>query len=203
MAMALWHRIALASLPLALALLAAACAPAVPPRGTPASPPVAQAQPAAVLPFPPTPGNAGAGSAPDASRQVQVNALATPRTSKQGEVTLQVRLAGEHPPGDAGPFRFSVVMDTHSVDLDAIDLAASAVLRDDRGRQVAALRWEAPRGGHHVEGVLTFPGTVAEGSTLHGADAKSLEMVIKTVGGVPERRLAWELAGSPLTPGGS
>jgi hypothetical protein len=52
---------------------------------------------------------------------------------------------------------FKVVLDTHSQDLSD-DLAKSAVLVDGKGREREPLAWRgAPPGGHHREGVLSFP----------------------------------------------
>lgn len=52
-------------------------------------------------------------------------------------------------------WKFSVVMDTHSVELNQ-DMAASAILVDDQGKEYAAIRWEGTSEGHHREGVLIF-----------------------------------------------
>ena len=52
-------------------------------------------------------------------------------------------------------WKFDIVMDTHSVELDQ-DMTKSAVLIDDKGKEYKPLRWEGPVGGHHREGVLTF-----------------------------------------------
>lgn len=59
--------------------------------------------------------------------------------------------------GDAGQeWVFTVVFDTHSVDLTQ-DPAQSAVLVAD-GREYRPLAWEGPGpGGHHREGRLRFP----------------------------------------------
>lgn len=118
-------------------------------------------------------------------------------------MTVEARLSDAHAAGDTGPLVFSIVLDTHSVDLDAIDLAGSASLRDDRGRSVAPVRWEAPRGGHHVQGVLTFPGVLADGSALHSRSTRSLALVVTNVGDIPERRLTWDLAAESPANGGS
>ena len=80
-----------------------------------------------------------------------------------------------------------VTMDTHSVDLDAFDLASLARLRLDQGPWVSAGSWDAPKGGHHRDGTLTF-------STLDAAAvarAKLIEVEIRDVG-VPLRTLRWE-----------
>lgn len=79
-----------------------------------------------------------------------------------------------------------VTMDTHSVDLDAFDLTGLARLRLDQGPWVSAGGWDAPKGGHHRSGTLTF-------STLDAAAvarAKVIEVEIRDVG-VPLRTLRW------------
>ncbi len=52
-------------------------------------------------------------------------------------------------------WKFDVVMDTHSVELDQ-DMTKVAVLIDDQGKEYTPLTWEGPTGGHHREGTLTF-----------------------------------------------
>ncbi len=91
----------------------------------------------------------------------------------------------------AGPDRgavFDVALDTHSVDLDALDLS-DTVLRNDRGETLPAQPWAAPKGGHHREGTLTFEGDAAP--FFEGA--KWIELVLQGVGDIPERTLRWEI----------
>lgn len=57
---------------------------------------------------------------------------------------------------ESGEWKFNVVMDTHSVELDQ-DMIKIAKLIDDSGKEYIPLRWEgAEAGGHHREGVLVF-----------------------------------------------
>jgi len=57
---------------------------------------------------------------------------------------------------DAGSWDFAVVLDTHSQDLSD-DLAKTAVLVDDRGKEFRPIGWEgAAPGGHHRKGILKF-----------------------------------------------
>src|SRR5512136_2348800 len=71
-------------------------------------------------------------------------ASAATKTSEAGSVTVKVTWPA------LGPgLSFAVVMDTHSVDLDGVDLRQSAVLRTDKGLEVRPSGWEAPKGGHH------------------------------------------------------
>lgn len=100
-------------------------------------------------------------------------------------MTIDAELVGTS--GDSLVFR--IAMNTHSVDLDKYDLKKLASLRDDAGDQFQAVGWDAPPGGHHRQGTLSFPVP----STLSQKKAKYLELVIRDVAGVNERVLRWEL----------
>lgn len=106
------------------------------------------------------------------------------QVSEGDQVTIKATWQGP----TAGPV-FTVVLDTHSVNLDTIDLLQLAVLRIDQVQEVQPIAWEAPAGGHHREGTLTFPAT--DGSPLIGPDTQLLELVIRDVAGLPERVLQW------------
>ena len=110
-------------------------------------------------------------------------AAGTTRTSEGGEVTVVVDWAG---PADGAVF--DVKLDTHSIDLDALDLAG-AILRNDRGETLSAEPWAAPKGGHHREGAITFEGDTA--SFFSGASW--VELVLSGVGDLAERTLRWEI----------
>ena len=105
------------------------------------------------------------------------------QTSDGGQVTVVADWAGL-----AAGAVFDVTLDTHSIDLDALDLA-NAKLRNDRGETMTALPWAAPKGGHHREGSLTFEGE----SSAFFAGATWIELVIAGVGDLPERTLRWEI----------
>ena len=128
-------------------------------------------------------GCGSAGSGGDAAKP-----SAATQTSEGGEVTVAVTWKGR----SAGPV-FDVAMDTHSVDLDGYDLKKLALLRDDRGKEVRPSAWDAPKGGHHREGPLTFPKKSSDGSTVIGPDTRRIQLVIRDVAGVPERRFEWKL----------
>ncbi|MBI3746310.1 MAG: hypothetical protein HY264_07265 [Chloroflexi bacterium] len=83
---------------------------------------------------------------------------------------------------------FDVKLDTHSVDLDRLDLS-NAVLRNDRGETLVARPWTAAKGGHHREGALSFDGDAA--SFLAGA--KWIELALIGVGDAPERTFRWAI----------
>lgn len=105
------------------------------------------------------------------------------QTSDGGQVTVVASWAGP----SAGAV-FDVKLDTHSVDLDALDLT-DATLSNERGETLTASPWAAPKGGHHREGTLTFDG----GAAAFFAGAKWIELVITGVGDLPERTLRWEV----------
>lgn len=108
------------------------------------------------------------------------------QTNEGGQVTIKATWQGL----SAGPV-FDVVMDTHAVDLDGYNLTQLAVLRIDGGREVQPAGWDAPKGGHHREGTLTFPATAADGSPLIAPGTRTIELVIRDVAGVSERVLRW------------
>ena len=105
------------------------------------------------------------------------------QTSEGGGVTVVASW-----PGPAAGAMFDVKLDTHSVDLDGLDLA-NAVLRNDRGETLAARPWAAPKGGHHREGALSFDGDASS----FFASAKWIELIIAGVGDTPERTLRWAI----------
>lgn len=107
------------------------------------------------------------------------------QTSEGGDVTVSATWAG----ASSGPV-FTVALDTHSVDLDAIDLTALATLNAN-GIQVRPTIWDAAAGGHHRTGVLTFPTTTADGRAVIGPETEMIELIIRDVAGVPERTFRW------------
>ena len=80
--------------------------------------------------------------------------------------------------------RFSVVLDTHSVNLDAYDLKALSIMRDDTGIVFEPTKVENKGSGHHREVVLTFP--------RPSLKRKWLELVIKNIAGEKERTFRWD-----------
>ena len=151
----------LASL-LALTVLAAACSSSA---SGPTAPPSASA-PAA---------------APDAT--ASASPAGATQTNEGGGVTVVASW-----PGPTAGAAFDVKLDTHSVELDALDLT-NAVLSNDRGETLAARPWAAPKGGHHREGALTFDG---DASTFF-AGAKWVELTLAGVGDIPERTMRWAI----------
>lgn len=80
--------------------------------------------------------------------------------------------------------RFSVVLDTHSVNLDLYDLKALSLMRDDTGLTMGPTGVENKGSGHHREITLTFP--------RPSLRRKWTELVIKDVAGVKQRTFRWD-----------
>jgi hypothetical protein len=109
------------------------------------------------------------------------------QTDQQGAVTVVVRPLNLAAPG--ATLDFEVILDTHSVDL-SMNLAELATLTDGSGREVQATLWEAPLGGHHVSGTLSFPATTTGGDELL-AGSSQITLIVRDVG-VAERRFVWQ-----------
>lgn len=111
----------------------------------------------------------------------------TELTDDQGAVVVSVK------PLDLGgspdTLDFAVSLSTHSVDL-SMDLSVMATLSSDNGLSVQGAVWDAPLGGHHVSGTLSFPASAGGGTILEGAT--KLILVIKDLD-APERVFSWDL----------
>lgn len=102
------------------------------------------------------------------------------QSSRGGGVTVTVELPKES--GDAPAFR--VILDTHSVNLDAYSFEEIVRLRDGRGGELAPVAVEGVEGGgHHRKATLRFAWPDPKPQTL--------ELVVKGVAGVPERLFRW------------
>ncbi|MBN8579207.1 MAG: hypothetical protein J0L96_00955 [Anaerolineae bacterium] len=109
------------------------------------------------------------------------------RMDDQGAIIFEVTPLDLNQTADA--LEFNIVLTTHSIDL-SMDLAATATLSTDTGVTVKSTLWDAPRGGHHVEGKLIFPATQDGKSILEGAG--KLTLTITNVD-APTRIFEWEL----------
>lgn len=106
--------------------------------------------------------------------------LGLPQTHSGGGVTVKVTYLSrtEH------ESKFSVVLDTHAVNLEVYDLKSLSSMRDDTGLTMVPTAVENKGSGHHRESILTFPRATLE--------AKWLELVISDIAGVKERTFRWE-----------
>jgi hypothetical protein len=110
------------------------------------------------------------------------------RSDSQGAVEFDVTPLNLDNPGDT--LIFDVSMNTHSVDL-SMELSQLAVLSTDDGKTLQAIQWDAPKGGHHVEGKLSFPTTLDGKNILTGAN--EITLTITNVD-APSRIFTWQLA---------
>ena len=125
----------------------------------------------------------GGALAPASSRTSSSSSAGATQTSEGGGVTVVASW-----PGTTAGAMFDVKLDTHSVDLDGLDLS-TAVLGNDRGETLHARSWAAPKGGHHREGALSFDGDASKFFT----GAKWIELVIAGVGDTSERTFRWAI----------
>jgi hypothetical protein len=109
------------------------------------------------------------------------------RIDEQGAIIFEITPLDLGAPTDT--FEFNVVLTTHSIDL-SMDLAILSTLTTDTGISVEATRWDAPLGGHHVEGKLIFPANKDGKSILESAT--KLTLTILNVD-APSRIFEWEL----------
>ncbi|HXH13335.1 MAG TPA: periplasmic heavy metal sensor [Alphaproteobacteria bacterium] len=136
----------------------------------------------------------GMGGQPQSGQQTAAMPQNLTQQDAQGTVTVEVTLLTPDKPRADGKLAVQVKLDTHAVDLDQYQLEKLAVLRDAQGREISALGLESPSGsGHHRGGVLTFPGTDASGKPVLGPEAKALTLILRGIGGVPERVFRWQL----------
>ena len=104
------------------------------------------------------------------------------QTVAGGGVTAKVTFTN---PKGAEELRFTVALDTHSVNLDAFDLRASSTLHDDKGNRWAPSAVEKKGSGHHQTLTLIFPKPTGE--------AKKVELIIKELAGIKERKFRWDM----------
>jgi predicted small secreted protein len=126
-------------------------------------------------------------SAPVSTESVSPANDSAIRIDEQGAIIIEITPLNLASPTDT--FEFNVVMTTHSIDL-SMDLAAQSTLTTDTGVSVESTLWDAPLGGHHVEGKLIFPATKDGKPILEGAT--KLTLTILNVD-VPTRIFEWEL----------
>ena len=109
------------------------------------------------------------------------------RVDEQGAIVIEITPVNLDASTDT--LEFNVVMNTHSIDLN-MDLATLSTLTTDRGITVQGSLWDAPLGGHHVEGNLIFPSMKDGNSILEGASR-----LILTIASVdaPSRVFEWEV----------
>jgi len=88
-------------------------------------------------------------------------------------------------PKDAEGPLFQVVLDTHSVNVDTYDFKSIAVMCDDAGNSYIPVALENKVSGHHRDAIISFAKISPE--------SKRIELVVKDIAGVKERRFVWKL----------
>ena len=96
------------------------------------------------------------------------------RVDEQGAVIVQASPLNLGIPADR--LEFDIAMNTHSVDL-SMNLAELATLTTDTGITIQPTTWNAPSGGHHVDGKLVFPSMQGGKSILEGASKLTLTII--------------------------
>lgn len=109
------------------------------------------------------------------------------RIDDQGAIVVEVTPVNLE--GAATQLEFSVVLNTHSIDL-SMDLASLATITTDTGLSVAGKLWDAPLGGHHTSGRLVFPLGAEALPLLNGASRLTLTIIDLDA---PSRVFEWEL----------
>ena len=113
--------------------------------------------------------------------------------NRGGAVTVEAKYLGPAPVRGTEAIRFEIKLDTHSVNLDQLDLKQLATLRNDRGVAVKPLSFEKTGSGHHIQNVLAFPAKDEAGNPVVGGTANSIELVLIDVADVPQRVLRWDV----------
>lgn len=128
-------------------------------------------------------------TAPPATPEVYLPPAAAAQVLEddQGAVVVTVTPLNLNQPGETIDFEIS--MNTHSVDL-SMDLTTLSTLSTDTGTTVTPVVWDAPMGGHHVSGKLSFPASANGSLVMDGAQA--LTLTIRDVD-APERAFTWDL----------
>jgi hypothetical protein len=104
------------------------------------------------------------------------------RRDAQGPVTVVVTLMT--PPSLGAPPRAKVVLDTHSEALDSVAFEQAVFMRLANGDEIRSTAVEQVSGsGHHREAVVVFPPLAQAGTVL---------IVVKGIGGVAERTFLWD-----------
>ena len=143
----------------------------------------------AATPAKPATGTSGAGPAPSSSAKAK-DAGAAGVTVEASLATAEF-LASKGQPADK--WGFLVTVDTHSVDLTAIDIVARASLRDANGRVLKPIGWRPlSEDSHHRSGLLLFQGGAAGQPALTDQKLKDVQLVFSDLAGVRERVLVWK-----------
>lgn len=88
---------------------------------------------------------------------------------------------------------FQVAMDTHSVDLDLIDLQKSIYFIDGNGKIIEeGFKVKKSGSGHHVSQYVELPKHIDGADTIY-KEFKSFKMVFKNIDGIEKTELEWDM----------
>ena len=116
-----------------------------------------------------------------------------PQTSNEAGISFEVKLL------DLKELvKFEITIDTHADSLD-FDLIKISLLEDDEGNKYLPLEWQgAGPGGHHREGILSFPKLKNKPKSITEALAgveknenSSIKLIIKDIPGERPRIFEW------------
>lgn len=92
---------------------------------------------------------------------------------------------------------FQVAMDTHSVDLDQIDLQESVYFIDGNGKIIDdGFEVKKSGAGHHVSQYVELPKHINGVDTIF-KEFKSFKMIFKNIDGVKKTELEWDMTTFP------
>lgn len=110
------------------------------------------------------------------------NAAYISKTNSEGTVTVKV--APENVSRNGKTWSFRVVLDAHEGSLDE-NVALLTALTNEEGIRQNPLSWQGdPPGGHHREGIVTFPSFTDT--------PVSVTLIVANIGGITERRFSWD-----------
>lgn len=114
------------------------------------------------------------------------------RFDDKGEVNVAI-LLNNLIESDENNVVFKVYLDTHSVDLDLLDLGNSSILRTGNGFVIdKGFTWKKAAGeGHHIFGYLKLPRKHNGIDILNNAK-EFIELEIKNIGDVQSRLFRWD-----------
>jgi hypothetical protein len=104
------------------------------------------------------------------------------QSDRQGPVLVTVTLSTA--PTAGKPIVVKVALDTHSVELDGIAFDSAVTLRRPDGAETAPTAVDVKGAGHHREATLGFAPVHQPGP---------VQIVVRDVGGIAERRFTWDL----------
>ena len=107
------------------------------------------------------------------------------RINKEGPVTITATYQNPLQEG-LSEITFNLQLDTHSVNLDQYQLNKLSFIKVNNGELQPALSWQPKGASHHYKGTLEFAGPAPDGM-------KSLQLIVRGVGGVEERIFDWQL----------